>query len=41
MMSFADHDATFYSKVETRHRHPRDDPREEVGEGVGVVECGL
>jgi len=22
-----------------RHRHPRDDPREDVG--VGVVECGL
>jgi len=24
-----------------RHRHPRDDPRDDVGENVGVVECGL
>ena len=26
-----------------RHRHPREDPREDVGVGVdvGVVECGL
>jgi len=25
------------------HRHPRDDPRENVGEdvGIGVVECGF
>jgi len=24
-----------------RHRHPRDDLREDVGVGVGVMECGL
>ena len=31
----------FHVASRTTRRHSRDDPREDVGVGVGVVECGL